>query len=387
VSVRIGLMLRPLDEKGGIGVYTRYLTETLLKVDDRNEYVLFYRDPANLGRFADPPRVTERVVAARNKALWDQVAIPRACRGERLDVLFHPKFTVPLFSPVPPIMVLHGADWFLPEAARFYGRLDRIYIRAFMPLYLRRAAVVLSVSRLTTQHFERIFRTPPGKIRTVYFGPAPHFRRVTDAAVLDAVRARYGLPERYILTLSKAAGGERKNVGGTLRAYARLHGAVPHALVVGGQGCERFRGDYGIPDAGWGAGVVFPGWIDQQDLPAVYSMSELFLYPSNQEAFPIPITEAMACGTPIVTSDANGLEEIAGDAALRVDPSDDAAIADAALRVLADPALSARLAAAGLARAATFSWDACARQTLAILEETASAAAGHRVPPATAGRP
>jgi glycosyltransferase involved in cell wall biosynthesis len=373
-------MLRSLDEKGGIGVYTRYLTETLLAIDNRNEYVLFYREPANVGRFADGTRVTERVVSARNKALWDQVAIPRACRSERLDVLFHPKFTVPLLSPVPAIMVLHGADWFLPEAAHFYTRMDRAYIRAFMPLYLRRAAAVLSVSRLTTEHFERIFRTPPGKIRTVYFGPAPHFHRVTDATVLGAVRARYGLPERYILTLSKAAGGERKNMGGTLRAFARLHGSVPHKLVVGGQGCERFRRDYSIPDTGWGADVIFPGWLDQRDLPAVYSMSELFLYPSNQEAFPIPITEAMACGTPIVTSNANGLEEIAGDAALRVDPADDAAIAAAVLRVLNDDELCARLREAGLARAAMFSWDVCARQTLAILEDVGGRRANHGVP-------
>jgi glycosyltransferase involved in cell wall biosynthesis len=126
--------------------------------------------------------------------------------------------------------------------------------------------------------------------------------------------------------------------------------------------------------------VVFPGWIDQADLPAVYSASELYLYPSMQEAFPIPITEAMACGTPIITSRANGLEEIAGSAALLVDPQDPAAIAAAIKRVVGDSRLRARLADAGLERAQIFSWETCARKTLAILEEVAGSRSGRGLP-------
>jgi glycosyltransferase involved in cell wall biosynthesis len=116
---------------------------------------------------------------------------------------------------------------------------------------------------------------------------------------------------------------------------------------------------------------LFPGWLDQADLPAIYSACSLFLYPSNQEAFPIPITEAMTCGTPIVSSLANGLEELAGDAALLVDPADPQAIAAASLDVLRDQALAGRLRAAGLSRSRMFSWDACARNTLAIVRQAA----------------
>ena len=117
--------------------------------------------------------------------------------------------------------------------------------------------------------------------------------------------------------------------------------------------------------------MIFPGYLDQADLPAIYSASDLYLYPSNQEAFPIPLTEAMACGTPIITSHANGLEEIAGSAALLVDPRNADEIASAALSVLTDPTLSARLAAAGIERSQVFSWQTCARRTLEILTEVA----------------
>jgi glycosyltransferase involved in cell wall biosynthesis len=148
---------------------------------------------------------------------------------------------------------------------------------------------------------------------------------------------------------------------------------VPHKLVVVGKGCERFRDEYRVPADGWGADVSFPGWVDQRDLPAVYSLSDLFLYPSNMEAFPIPITEAMACGKAIVTSAANGLREIAGDAALLVDPSDADAVAGAVRLVLEDSALRQRLQEKALERSRAFSWESCARQTLQTLEEVARA--------------
>lgn len=372
--MRIAVMLRTFDEQGGVAVYSRNLVETLLEADLRNEYALLYRNPAHAGLYAGRPRVTEHVLAAPNKALWDQWAVPRACRQLDADLILHPKFTVPLLTRIPTVMVLHGADWFLPDAAQFYTRLDRAYMRVFMPLYLRKARVALSVSQLTTDDFNRIFGLPPGKVRTVYFGPARHFRRITDPAAIAAVRAKYGLPDRFIFTLSKLGGGERKNIRGVFEAYAQLHGQIPHKLVVGGKDLEGFRQEYSIPADGWGRDVLFPGYLDQADLPAIYSASDLYLYPSNQEAFPIPLTEAMACGTPIITSRANGLEEIAGNAGLLVDPRDPQQIAAAVLEVLGDPALAARLSAAGLERAQTFSWTTCARRTLEILEEVLRAA-------------
>jgi glycosyltransferase involved in cell wall biosynthesis len=366
--MRIGIMLRTLDEKGGIGVYTRYLMEELLAIDRENLYVLLYRNPLHVGRFTHYENVTERVIKAPNKAFWDQIAVPYACWKARLDVVFHPKFTVPLLAPCKTMMVVHGADWFIPEYARFYGRLDVAYIRAMMPLYCKRASVILSVSQLTTDHFTRILKLPPGKVRTVYFGPGRHFERVKDAAILERVKRRYNLPERFILTLSKYGDGGRKNIGAILKAYEILHGEIPHKLVVGGKDCHRFRTDYHIPENGYGRDILFTGWIDQEDLPAVYSLAELYLYPSNLEAFPIPLTEAMACGTPIITSRVNGLEEIAGSAALLVDPDDPEDTADAVRRVLTNPELQAALVAAGGVRAKKFSWKNCARETLAILQ-------------------
>lgn len=366
-------MLRALDERGGIGVYTRGILRELLALDDANDWILYYRDASNLGRYADRSNVVERVVGGRHNGLWDQVAIPRACRRDDVDVVFHPKFTVPVVSPCPTVMVLHGADWLIPEQARHYPLVNVLAMKVLLPLWCRRATAILSVSELTTDNIVEAVGLPPGKVTTTWFAPARHFGRISDPERLADVRRRYGLPERFIFTLSKPGGGSRKNAAALFEAFRLLAPTVDHELVVGGRGCEVFRDEYDLPEEGWGARIHFPGWIDQTDLPAVYSAADLFLYPSNLEAFPIPLTEAMTCGTPIVTSDANGLIEIAGDAALRVDPTDPAAICEAARRVLDDSDLAARLSERGLARSSKFSWDRCARQTLDVLLSAAHA--------------
>jgi glycosyltransferase involved in cell wall biosynthesis len=372
--MRIGMMLRAFDEKGGVGVYTHNVVRELLEIDRKNHYILFYWREDNLGRFDHYENVSERFVKAPNKALWDQVAIPLACRRERVDLVFHPKFTVPLLAPCKAVMVVHGADWFIPEQAKFYKPWDVRYIRTFMPLYFKKASVVISVSQLTTDNFNRVLRLPPEKVKTIYFGPAKHFRRIEDERVLADVRARYRLPDQFILTLTKLGDGNRKNFRGIAEAYRIFHESSPNplALVVGGKDCHQLRSQYGIPSDGYGGDLHFPGWIDQRDLPAIYSMASLYLYTSNLEAFPIPITEAMACGTPIVTSDVNGLQEIAGDAALLVDPSQPSAIAAAISRVLDDPELSSSLASQGLERSKMFTWERCGRETLSIIESLAA---------------
>ena len=370
--LRIGIMLRSLDEQGGIGVYTRYIVESLLRLERGHDFVLYYRNAANLGRYASFPRVTERVVRiAGGKAAWDQVGIPLAIGRDDPDVLFHPKFTVPFAARCPVVMTVHGADWFLPQYARFYTRLDVAYIRAVMPLYFRKASAVLSVSQITTDDFNRILRLPPGKVVTTLLAPGPQFRRVTDPAELERVRQRYQLPDRFIFSLSKVAGGERKNARGLIDAFRHLAPHVPHRLVIGGKDCVKFREMYGIPETGWGASIDFPGWISQEDLPAVYSLADLFLYPSNLEAFPIPVVEAMACGVPVLTSRSNGLSEIAGDGAVQVDANAPEAIATEARDLLTTPSRSARVAAAGLERVRSYSWERCARTTLDVLERVA----------------
>jgi glycosyltransferase involved in cell wall biosynthesis len=369
--MRIGLMLRAWGERGGVGVYTRNLVRELLDLDAGHHYLLMWRQREHLGTFAGRPGVEERWLWAPGKAAWDQLAVPWTAWRERLDVVLHPKFTAPLLAPCPAVMVVHGADWWRPEEARFYGWLDTRYVRAFMPLYFRKCAAVISVSHQSTAGFERALRPPAGKLRTVHFGPASCFRTVDDPAELERVRARHRLPARFFLTVAKASAARRKNLPGLLDGYRRYHRSSPEPLPLVVVGEVGDRGALGLPAGGWGGDVHLTGWLEQAELPAVYSLATAFLYPSHLEAFPIPLTEAMACGTPIVTSERDGPREIAGDAARFVDPDDPGAIAAALRAVATDPELRRELRRRGLERVPLFSWRRCAERVLAILEEVA----------------
>ena len=372
--MRIGVMLRVFEETGGIGVYARNLIPELLSIDKVNQYYLFYNNQEHIGLFAKHNNVTEILIKGKNKAIWDQLSVPFVCQQNQIDIVLHPKFTLPLFAPCKTVMVVHGADWFMPDQAIFYPKLDVTYIRTVMPLYFHKATAVISVSQLTTNNFNQVLNLPPGKIKTIYFAPAKHFKPVSDGETLQRVKNKYHLPKKFILTLTKRQGDKRKNLPKILQAYQQYHDTDPdpHKLVIGGKDCYLYRQEYGIPNEGYGRDILFPGWIDQSDLPAVYTMAGLFLYPSNLEAFPIPITEAMACGTPIITSDANGLKEIAGEAALFVDPQNTQAISAAIRSIIDDRNLRTDLERKGLERSALFNWEICARKTLELLTEVAS---------------
>lgn len=364
--MRVGIMLRSIDEKGGVGVYSRFLVNELCEIDRKNQYVLFYKNKDNLGRYGCHENVIERHVKASNKAIWDQIVIPYACKKEKIDVLLNPKFTVPLFAPCKTIMTLHGTAWFTHP--QFFNKWDLKYIQTIMPFYLKKSSSVISISKLCTENFYKIFKVPQGKITTVYFGPAKHFRRIDDVEKISKVKEKYKIPDKFILTLSGYDRGRRKNIDKILEAYSTFHGKTDHKLVIGGKDCERFRQDYSIPEEGYGKDICFPGWIEQEDLPVFYTLADLYLYPSNAEAFPIPLTEAMACGTPILTSNVNGLKEIAGDAALFVDPENIEEISDGIHRILKDPGLQMDLSRKALKRSEVFDWGKCARETIQILE-------------------
>ena len=366
--MRIGIMLRAYEERGGVGVYARNVTRHLLRHGSAHEFFLYFCKPDSLGAYDEFANATARYLPSRGKFVWDQLQVPRQFRRDRLDVLFHPKFTEPLGCARRSVMVLHGAGWFIPETRRYWSRTTRAYARVMMPVYCRLAGAVIAVSGITRQVFLERLGVSPDKITTVYFAPGEQFGATPSAEQDAAVRQKHALPARYILTLSGGDRAERKNFAAILDSFRRVHAECPCSLVVAGRGCENFRSRYAIPEEGWGRDVVFTGWVDQSDLPVLYRRASVFLYPSNMEAFPIPVTEALASGAPIVTSNAYGLKELAGDAALLVDPSSPEEIAAAVLRLLADETLRAELAGRASARSKLFDWDACAASTLSILE-------------------
>lgn len=364
-------MLRHYDQHmGGVRVYTRKLLDALLELPSGHEFVFLYRNPALVGTHAGHSQVHELALPARTTLAWDQLVVPRAVRRHGIDLLFNPKYSIPLHAHCPAVWVCHGLDWYvMPWASRF---VDRLSHRFLVPRYAAKAAAIIAVSEVTRRHVMQYLSVAEDRVFTVYSGVDDVFRRKPDPERLRAVRAKYGLPERFLLYAGAIY--PPKNYARLVRAYARVGPERGIPLVVAG-GENRFLSEQEVREPeilGIGDWVRRPGWVDQGELAAFYALAEALLLPSLFESCGLPVLEAMAAGCPVVTADRYGTKELAEGAALLVDPESVDSIAAGIRQVLDDGALRRRLVDAGRERSRKFEWRRCAAETLRVLEQVGS---------------
>lgn len=364
--MRIGIMLRHLHvQRGGIGTYSRNIVNALIAIDRGHRYFLLYQDRSVLGRFGQNRHVIEVCSGPANRFLWDQIAVWRAARRYRFDVVLNLKYSVPLFGPGRRVCVIHGADWFvLPEG---FPLSDRIYRALIGPLYWRRADAIISISQDATRHIVRRLNVDPHKVVTIPYGRDPAFQPIGDARRLEAVRRRYGLPERFFLFVGQFY--ELKNLDRLVAAFRRIRDRIAQRLVIVGEDRWGYLKRKGLEGLEREAGIVMPGWVERDDLVALYNLADAYVFPSLYEGFGIPLLEAMACGCPVVSSKRGAIPEVVGDAALLVDPLAVDDIAQAMYRVATSAELRERLRNRGLERVQAFSWQRCAERTLRVLED------------------
>jgi glycosyltransferase involved in cell wall biosynthesis len=255
---------------------------------------------------------------------------------------------------------------YFPEAV---DDLTMDYLRNELPEAVRKAALILTDSENSKKDIVQFLAVPEQKVKVVYLGVDQRFRPVVDSGIRMAARQRYGLPEQFILFVGTVQ--PRKNLMGLVRAFASLNAtkAHPHTLVIAGgagwknEGLRELIRDLGVTEK-----VHFTGYIDEADLPVLYSMAEVFALPSLYEGFGLPVIEAMACGVPVLTSSTSCLPEIAGDAAVLVDPQSVEAMAAGLGRLMEDSSLRDSCIAKGYERARQFTWERSARDVLSLFE-------------------
>ena len=366
--MHIGIMLRTLDEKFGIGLYTRYMLDALLKLDHNNQYVLFYKSEEHRGKYTHYENVKEIVVKTRNKLVWDQVAIPWAVRKLGLDILFHTKFTIPFMVKCKTVMRVAGASWFVhPEI--YPDKSDLMYVKMAMPLYCKRVDAIIANSISTKSDFVNILNVPPEKITVIYNGVDTRFRHIEDLKVLDHVRKKYNLPDRFILTVGRY--DPRKNFSNIFKAFSKCLDAGALKLVAVGKDSWKYKRDCGILKSQFAEDVIFPGYVEHDDLPVFYNLAEAFIFPSVYEEFGNPLVESMACGCPIVASDTGAMAEITDGAAFLADPFDADALAEGIDKITSDADFRRSLVERGLERAEKFSYDNVAAQILEVFQKVA----------------
>lgn len=358
-------------QTAGIGRYTRNLVSALAEADRENQYTLFCAGanpelsglPANFS--VRSSRVPERLLNIG----WHKLSLPFG--AEHLagpsDIFHSPDFTLPPLRAARGVVTIHDLSFMrLPECA------DpglRAHLLSSAPRAVAAAHRVLADSVHTRDDLVELLGVDADKISVVHAGVEARFRPVRDLAHLERVRAQYDLPELFILFVGTIE--PRKNLSRLITAYAamRRQTALPHQLILcGAKGwlCDDIYRQ--VHDEGLGEDVKFPGFIADQDLPALYTLADLFVFPSLYEGFGLPPLEAMACGTAVVAGNNSSLPEVLGSAALLVDAGDTDAITEAMATALGNASLRVRLADMGRAQAARFSWESAAQQLLRAYE-------------------
>ncbi len=366
-GLRVAVDARPLTtSRAGVATYCRGLLYGfgLLPAGEAPSLRLYAKEaaPEPLPTFVGSWR-------AMPAPLWLPLAVPRALLAGHVDVFHGPNHMAPPWSPVPTVITAHDLSALTMGGLHTWR--NRLLTVPQMLLSLRRAERLIAVSRATASDLLRLPGIDAERVRVIYEAAAPGLTPATPEQV-RALSHRLALPETFFLFLGALE--PRKNVVTLVRALAELYAAGDHRAKLVIAGAEGWRNDdvYDeVKKRGLERDIRFAGYIPAEDLPALYGAATAFVYPSLFEGFGLPPLEAMACGTPVICSNTSSLPEVVGDAAITVDPLDTSDLAAALRTALDDADLRARLSHAGLQRAALFSWERTARETLEVYREAA----------------
>jgi len=372
-------------ERTGTEHYTFELLAALAQLDRQNRYTLYCNQPPAALPPLGPNFSLRHIPFPR---LWTHARLSAELALHPPDLLFVPAHVLPLGvllrRRMRTVVTIHDMGYLrFPES---HTPSQRRYLRLSTSWSARAASQLIAISNTTRDDLMRYAGVQPEKISVVHHGVSSRFRPVEDQRLIAATQAKYGITPPYFLYVGTVQ--PRKNLARLLEAYAQARtevqglrteeedssvlspqSSVLQLVIAGKRGwltgeIERQATQLFGPGS---PSVRFTGYIADEDLPALLSGALAFMFPSLYEGFGMPILEAMACGTPVLTSATSALPEIAGDAALLIEPEDTAAIADGLARLASDAVLRADLRARGLARAAQFTWKRCAEETLAVL--------------------
>ncbi|MDP6631202.1 MAG: glycosyltransferase family 1 protein [Kiritimatiellia bacterium] len=351
---------------GGTKTYMERIIPALATTAPQNRYTLCHGSSDHRGIY---PGVEDVFLSAPHRLLWENAVLPKAIRALGPNLLFCPKLFVPWFTPrhIKTVVVVHDLLYFKVAKThiREYLPADVLYVRLFLQGSLKRADAVICVSEHTRNDVIALFDVDPGRVHSVHHGVLLPSEGEVSAAARDSARRRYGLTQPFIFYCGSLS--PRKNMVRALEAFATISDTVPHAFVVtGGKSWK----DQPVFDAVKRLGLedrfVCLGHVADEDMPAMFSAADLFVYPSLYEGFGMPVLEAMACGCPVLASNTSSIPEVAGDAAHLTDPVDTDAMSQGMLRILTDPSCADNLRRLGRERAAAFTWEESASRLLAI---------------------
>lgn len=364
-----------LGQRSGVGYYTSRLLGALAELHPNWAYYLYSNRPFN---GLEPELChTQKVVGqfSHSRWLWMQLVLPSLIHKSGVQLCHFTNSLAPLWSNTPFVLTIHDASLFL--YSQYHPRSRLLAMRSLIPLLARRAAAIITVSEQSRTDLQRILKLPNPNLFVIHEAAPATFQPVTQLERQKSIIQQYQLPARYILFVGTLE--PRKNLYRLVRAFAQLRqkGFDHHLVLVGSFGWLMDSFLVEIHRLGIEKVVHYLGYVPLDVLPTLFSCAELFAFPSLYEGFGLPLLEAMACGTPVLTSNRSATAEVCADAAWLVNPEDEQEIAAGLAHLLSNPAQREELRYKGLARAGQFSWQRAAQETAKVYEyilETASPA-------------
>jgi len=344
----------------GTELYSQQLIRALIDSAPERRFRLYFNQPPAADLFKSD-RVELRAI--RFPHLWTHARLSLEMALHRPDALFVPAHVLPIVHPRQSVVTVHDLGYLhFPNS---HPRFQRWYLDVSTRWNARAAMRLIADSQATKDDLIRHYGTPAEKIVVAHPGLDPNLHRVEDAAQIDAGKSKYGIEGDYLLTLGTLQ--PRKNLARLIKAYGRAK-VAPKLVIAGKKGWLYDNLFKQVERLSLTGRVLFPGYVADSDKPALISGATALVFPSLYEGFGFPVVEAMACGTPVVCSNTSSLQEVAGDAALLVNPTDTDDIAAAIQYVTSNAELRHTLVANGYAQAGQFTWAACAQTVLTVLE-------------------
>lgn len=373
--MRIGIEAQRIfrTKKHGMDMVVLELIKNLKLIDTQNEYFIFV-SPGE-----------ERCVVSGNNfkvvelnggsyPIWEQIALPKAAAKFECDILHCTSNTAPLVGKTPKIITLHDIIYLeklnlFSSGATAYQKFGNLYRRIIVPLAVKSSKKIVTVSEFERKRISDFMGLKDNLI-SIYNGVGEHFKVISDKDVLDQYKKKYNLPNKFFFFLGNT--DPKKNTPNMLKAFAKFNERSSESYklvmldfqesalqqILTNIGCSHIRDQ-----------IMLIGYVPNNELPQIINLSTLFLYPSLRESFGIPILEGMACGVPVITSNTSSMPEVAGNAALLIDPNDYTSIVSAIEELLNNTSLRESLIKKGLARATKFSWLEMAKKYLSLYNE------------------
>ncbi|MFA6492779.1 MAG: glycosyltransferase family 1 protein [Patescibacteria group bacterium] len=343
-----------LGQKTGFGFYVKNLVDALAKVDPQNKYILI------------KPQ-TEKDFPTVKRFIWDQITFPSKAKWAKVDLLHQPCFSAPIFYPGKVIVTCHDLiSVFFPENLPLASRL---FYSRWMPFSYRKAMLVIASSEHTKRDLMSLLKIPESQIRVVHLAVSSEFEPIKSETKIAKVRKKYGTGQKYLMHVGTLE--PRKNLEFLVKAFALAYReGIEENLVITGKKGWYYNGLFElVKKLNLEKKVIFTGYVEEKDLPALYSGATAFLFPSLYEGFGLPPLEALACGTPVISSNTSSLPEVVGRAGILLPPKDERIWAKNIVKIVKDKSLAKTLRDLGIRQAAKFTWENTARKTIEVYKE------------------